>query len=79
MRMLTDPTDEYLAQLIQKGDHQALATLMERYTARLLRYGKRFMSSNDDIGDVVQDVFVTVYENIQDFDATRQFWLNGIM
>ena len=78
--MKEDLRDEELALAVQKGDTQALATLMERYTAKLLRYGKRFLSSGENISDIVQDVFVAVYENIQDFDSTRQFspWIYRI-
>ncbi len=78
--MSHDTTDEDLARLVQTGDHQALSVLMDRYTTKLLRYGHRFLQSNDDIGDVVQDVFVTVYQNIQDFDSTRRFspWIYRI-
>ena len=73
-------TDEELARLVQQGDEQALAILMERYTGKLLRYGKRFISSNENIGDVVQDVFVAAYRNIRDFDSTKQFspWIYRI-
>ncbi len=79
-RMLSDKTDEDLARLVQDGDTKALALLMERYTRKLLRYGKRFLSSDDSVADVVQDVFVSVYENIKDFDATRRFspWIYRI-
>lgn len=70
---MSEPTDEELAQLVQTNDHQALAALMDRYTPKLLRYGHRFLSSDDDIADVVQDVFVAVYQNIRDFDSTRRF------
>src|ERR1700721_2131936 len=73
-------TDEELARLVQGGDHQALAVLIERYAGKLLRYGHRFLTSDDDIGDIVQDVFVTVYRNIRDFDSTRRFspWIYRI-
>lgn len=73
-------SDEALAARVQGGDEQAFAALMERYTAKLVRYGRRFLASADTIGDTVQDVFVTVYQNIQDFDATRRFspWIYRI-
>ena len=73
-------SDEELARLVQGGDHQALAALMERYTGKLLRYGRRFLSSDEKVGDIVQDVFVAAYENIRDFDSTRQFssWIYRI-
>ena len=78
--MSESPKDEELARRVQAGDTDALATLMERYTPKLLRYGGRFLASHEPIGDVVQDVFVSVYENIKDFDATRQFspWIYRI-
>ncbi len=78
--MQADATDGELARRVQAGDDQALATLMDRYTGKLLRYGRRFLSSGDKIGDVVQDVFIAVYENIKDFDSTRQFspWIYRI-
>ncbi len=63
--MADGPTDEDLAWLVQKGDQQALSALMDRYTGKLLRYGGRFLASNDGIADVVQNVFVSAYENIR--------------
>lgn len=73
-------TDEDLARQLQRGDQQALAALMGRYTGKLLRYGHRFLASDDDIGDIVQDVFISVYQNILDFDAARRFspWIYRI-
>jgi RNA polymerase sigma-70 factor (ECF subfamily) len=73
-------SDEELVSLVQKGDELAFATLMGRYTPKLLRYGHRLMPYENNVGDSVQDVFVKVYENIQDFDATRQFspWIYRI-
>jgi RNA polymerase sigma-70 factor (ECF subfamily) len=66
-------TDEDLVRRLQSGEEHALTELMRRYSAKLVRYGRRFLSSDDSIGDVVQDVFIAVYENINDFDATRRF------
>ncbi|MEO8637410.1 MAG: sigma-70 family RNA polymerase sigma factor [Candidatus Taylorbacteria bacterium] len=73
-------SDEELARQVQKGDERAFAILMERYTGKLLRYGSRVLSKENNVGDVVQDVFVTVYQNIQDFDSTRRFspWIYRI-
>lgn len=73
-------TDEQLAAQLAAGEEQALAELMERYSGKLVRYGHRFLASEDDIGDIVQDVFISVYENIRDFDATRRFspWIYRI-
>ena len=73
-------TDEELAALVQKKDEAAFALIMERYTGKLLRYGNRLLPKENNVGDIVQDVFVTVYQNIQDFDSTRKFspWIYRI-
>ncbi len=77
---MSELSDEELAGLVQNDDHRALGTLMDRYTPKLLRYGHRFLPSDDDIADVVQDVFVAAYQNIRDFDSTRRFspWIYRI-
>ena len=76
-----DPrTDEVLAALVQGNNQEAFGVLMDRYQAKLLRYGRRFLAQDDSIVDVVQDVFIKAYENIQSFDATRIFapWIYRI-
>src|ERR1035437_9340302 len=73
-------TDEELASLIQKGDLELFGQLMDRYTEKLFRYGKRFISDTNHIEDIVQDVFIKTYQNIQSFDSTRKFssWIYRI-
>lgn len=78
--MSDDPTDEDLARLVQKGDMGALTTLITRYEGKLLRYGRRLLPHEHNIEDTVQDVFVSVYQNIKDYDSTRKFspWIYRI-
>lgn len=73
-------TDEALAQRVQKGDSVAFGTLVERYEAKLLRYGRKFLPRAEDIEDIVQDAFVSAYQNIKSFDASRRFspWIYRI-
>lgn len=73
-------TDEEIVGLIQKGDRDQFGTIVERYEQRLLRYGRKFMSEGEDIVDIVQDVFVSTYENIQSFDTSQKFspWIYRI-
>lgn len=73
-------SDEALALLVQKGDAEKFGILMERYQAKLFRYGKKFLSSGDNIEDVVQDVFIKAFQNIKSFDAKQKFspWIYRI-
>lgn len=72
--------DEQLAVLVQRGDTQAFGDLVTRYEAKLLRYGRRFLSDREDIADLVQNAFLKAFENINSFDATRPFspWMYRI-
>ena len=76
----TTQTDEELVLLIQQGLEEPFGVLMDRYTQKLLRYGKKFISSPDNIEDIVQEVFIKVYKNIQSFDTKLKFspWIYRI-
>lgn len=73
-------TDEQIAMRVQRGDREAYGELIERYQDKLLRYARKFLIEEDDAEDVVQEVFIKVYENIQSFDASRRFspWIYRI-
>lgn len=73
-------TDEELAKLVADGDRDKFGILMERYQAKLFRYGKKFLVDSDNIEDVVQDVFIKAYKNIKSFDTTQRFspWIYRI-
>lgn len=45
------------------------ACIVERYEEKLTRYIRRISSaSDDDIQDILQDVFIKAYKNLNDFD-----------
>ncbi len=73
-------SDEELAKLIQEGDVEKFGLLMERYSGKLFRYGKKFLSNDDNIEDVVQDVFIKTYQNINSFNISQRFspWIYRI-
>jgi RNA polymerase sigma-70 factor (ECF subfamily) len=77
---MEDITDETIAQRVQRGDVEAFALLMARYERKMTRYAKKFLSNPDDTKDIVQDVFIKVYTNIQSFDTKRRFspWIYRI-
>ena len=73
-------SDENLAELVQKGDIEKFGILMERYQPKLFRYGRKFLYDKDNIEDVVQDVFIKTFQNINSFDISQKFspWIYRI-
>ncbi len=81
--MKVDPhiqSDEELARAVQQGDKDAFGSLVERYETKLLRYGRKFLPTPEDIEDIVQDVFISTYQNIKSFDPSQKFssWIYRI-
>jgi len=73
-------TDEEIALAVQKGDVESFGILVERFEAKLLRFGRKFLTDRQDIEDLVQEVFIKAYSNIQSFDVERRFspWIYRI-
>ncbi len=76
----TDENDETIAKRVQAGETDAYGELVVRYEAKLLRYGRKFLARDEDRQDIVQDVFISAYQNIQSFDTTQRFspWIYRI-
>lgn len=76
----SDKTDEQLVTLSIK-DSKIYAVLVERYEEKLLRYIMRISGgSPDDAEDILQDVFISAYRNLNDFDVDLKFssWIYRI-
>lgn len=75
-----DASDEDIAIQVQQGNSEAFGILMKRYTDKLTRYGKKFLSNMDNIDDIVQDIFIKTYMYIQSFDSKLKFssWIYRI-
>lgn len=76
----SESTDESIVIAVQQGDVDAFGELMHRYETKLKRYGRKFLSRPEDIDDLVQDVFIKAYENIQSFNTGLRFspWIYRI-
>lgn len=67
------PSDEQLAVESLK-DQNKFAILVERYEQKLLRYIKRLTGHyNDQSEDILQEVFIKIYRNLNNFDASLKF------
>lgn len=78
--LMNEISDEEIAKRIQEGDIGSFGVLIERYEKKLTRYARKFLSNHNDIVDLIQDVFIKTYTNIQSFDTTRKFssWIYRI-
>lgn len=66
-------TDAELAVLALK-DQEAFVPLVERYEAKLLRYVRRFTGLGQECAeDVIQEVFMKIYRNLNSFDPELSF------
>jgi len=72
--------DEEIVQSIRSGKVGLFGILINRYESKIGRYAKKFISDKEDISDVLQDIFIKAYTNIQSFDTKRKFssWLYRI-
>lgn len=77
---MPEMTDEEIVVAVQRGNEKLFGALVERYEGKLMRYAKRFLLEEEDAKDLVQDVFIKGYTNIQSFDASRRFspWIYRI-
>jgi RNA polymerase sigma-70 factor (ECF subfamily) len=73
-------SDEALVQLALSNSNNFIY-LIKRYESRLLRYILRLSNfSHDEAEDVLQEVFIKVYQNLNDFDPRLKFssWIYRI-
>lgn len=73
-------SDEEIVNL-SLNDQDWFSCLIERYHEKLLRYIKRISNvSHQEAEDILQDVFLKVYENLNGFDTDLKFssWIYRI-
>ena len=67
--------------LLRAGDPAAFETLVRTYMPMMLRVARRFMRSEEDARDAVQDAFVSAFRSIGRFESNAQLstWLHRIV
>jgi len=71
VRLYTSYSDEALIPLIAKGDQQAYALLVQRYTQKIMHLATSILKSSDEAQDVTQDVFIVLLKTLKDWDHTK--------
>lgn len=62
--------DQMLMERLRKGDEVAFATLYDRYWPILFRQARRLLQDEDEIRDVLQDTFATLWEKAYTIEPT---------
>lgn len=79
-KAVNEKTDEELVLLALK-DQDYFLLLVRRYEEKLTRYISRISNlDKDEIEDVLQDIFIKVYKNLNAFDTSLKFssWIYRI-
>ena len=76
-----DPQEVALLAGLRAGDPQAYEQLVRAYGGRLLAVARRFLPSEDDARDAIQDAFLSAFRAIHSFQegARISTWLHRIV
>lgn len=80
MELKGGETDEQIVSAVRAGDKEKYGEIIRRYETRLSHYLRKFFSDRDELEDVLQEVFIKAFRNLNDFDADRKFspWIYRI-
>ena len=73
--------DEALVSRLRRGDDDAFEELVRTQSPRLLQVARRFLRSEEDARDAVQETFVSAFRSIGTFEsgALLSTWLHRIV
>jgi len=74
-------TDDLLVSALRKGDPQAFEEMVRRFGGRLLAAARRYLRSEADACDALQDAFLCAFRSIGKFKGNSQLstWLHRIV
>jgi RNA polymerase sigma-70 factor (ECF subfamily) len=75
------PAEGALLDRLRAGDDAAYEELVRAYGGRLLAVARRFLRSEDDARDAVQDAFLSAFRSIGGFEGNARLstWLHRIV
>jgi RNA polymerase sigma-70 factor (ECF subfamily) len=72
--------DSELVEMVRSGQPENYTELVSRYQKRLVLYVHHLIGMTEEAEDIVQNVFVKAYQNLDSFDTSRKFssWIYRI-
>ncbi len=76
-----EPDDAALLAGLRAGEDAAYETLLRAYSGRMLAVARRFMGSEDDAREAVQEAFVSAFKAMDRFEGDSRIstWLHRIV
>lgn len=72
-----EPSDTELIAAVRKGEVEQFETLITRYQPRVFATARRYARREDEVQDIVQEVFIKAFQKLDSFRAEAPFehWL----
>jgi len=72
-----DATDKELIAAVLDGDASSFEPLVERYQPRVFATARRYARREDEVEDIVQEIFIKAYQKLSTYRAEAPFehWL----
>jgi RNA polymerase sigma-70 factor (family 1) len=67
------PSDSDLVERLQKGDVEAFDLVYEKYSGKLYAFGLKYLRSKAESEELVQSVFLKLWENFKNLDKELSF------
>lgn len=76
----TTLSDNELVDIIRSRDQERYGEIVERYQNKLFSYLYRLIGRREEVEDLLQEVFVKAYVNLNSYDTSRKFssWIYRI-
>jgi RNA polymerase sigma-70 factor (family 1) len=69
----TVPDDIELVERLQKGDVEAFDLVYDKYSGKLYAFGLKYLRSKDEAEELIQSVFLKVWENYKNLKKESSF------
>jgi len=57
----------------KQGDHHSFQVLYERYAPKLYAFSKKYLQSSEEAEEIVQEVFLRIWQKRSNIDETQSF------
>ncbi|MFA7662727.1 MAG: RNA polymerase sigma factor [Patescibacteria group bacterium] len=77
---LNNLSDEQLVFVIREGGQEKYREIIRRYQTKLTHYLRKFIRNPDELEDILQEVFIKAFKNLNSFEVDKSFssWIYRI-